>query len=753
MFIDYRNYLLYLLTIVLSVFIIICMNSAGNHKSIKASFLLMIGIGMLCISIVMTFIIGRTVFKMNTSQVEDIIIALTEKKANSVEQEMMEAINSVEAVAGMLGASWTIPDDMRRTACEQEIRSLVNNTTAKSVWAIWLPTFFDHRDEFDADPETNPTGQFRVHYIKDADGRIKNDSTTGLPVVDDQEKIKDCVATITDPALVSIDGEQVLSAQAYVAMINSIGQTVGLAGMDIVLSNLETLLDGSSIYEGSQTQFLSSSGAVMGATDGSSVGKKSSFFTDSAYSKWFSDDYAQEDAVSFISGKGNHRYFTVIARIHPDRTGASWYLVSKTSVAVMHKKAVSALWTVISAFIIQIILVGVLTYITVSRLTKPLSESEKALRNISEGDGDLSVRLKVTEDNEIGAMCQSFNKTMEKIGSSINSAKTTSGKMEQLGKELDVSMRETDKAVNDITGSISSVQEKMLDHASGVSEAKAVVDQIVKNIEILSNNIDTQAESVAKSSSSIEQMTANITSVTHILAANKVSMEELEKASEDGKTLINRTVELSKDIQDKSKNLSEASAVIKNIASQTNLLAMNAAIEAAHAGASGQGFSVVADEIRKLAEESSSQGAKMQQSLKDVYNSINEVSQSSNEVQAQFNKIFLLTKTVGDQERIIDDAMQSQNEDGAQILAAMKNINSITTEVKNGSNMMLEGSQQVSAEMDALANMAETVSASMSDMADKAATISFAAQKAKDSVSASVEAIGSLKGEMNKFKC
>ncbi|MCR4742459.1 MAG: HAMP domain-containing protein [Treponema sp.] len=709
---------------------------------------------MLSISIVMTILIGRTVYKMNNEQIHSSIVTLTEMKAQEVEKQLSNMVYTAETLSGTLGGTWAIPPRQRRSAVEQEIRALVKSTQIDSAWAYWIPNMFDNRDAEKVDMDNNPSGQFKVHYIKDRSGKIKNETVSELTSQEIVDRTNTWATTLSEPKEILLDGQKVLSIKAFSKIINSLGQSVGVAGVDLVLKNLEGTLDGSNIYKNTVCQFLTSNGKVIASSDGSRTNSTSKYFTDSKLKSYFinEDGSVNWDNSSFYTGSGKDTQFVAIARTTVDNAGTVWYFTSSTPVSEINKSTIATISNIVVAFVLQIMIVLGIVWFSVTKLTKPLKDSVKALKNISEGDGDLTVRLSANHNNEIGEMAESFNKTMGKIGDSIKEVKVSSDEMSNVGQELNNSMDETASAIETITGSIQSVQNQMQEYSAGVEEAKAVVEQIVKNIYVLNENIDDQAASVEQSSRSIEEMTGNIASVSQILQKNKASMDSLESASELGQALINQTASLSTEIEGKSQHLSEASLVIKTIASQTNLLAMNAAIEAAHAGKEGQGFAVVADEIRKLAEESSVQGTKIQTALKEVSDIIQSVTKSTQAVQQQFNTIFDLTKVVSEQETEIDQAMQQQNQNSEQILDAMKQINSITQNVKSGSNEMMEGSKQVSYEMDSIAKMTGTVNSNMKDMSSKTELITSSAQKANECVSKNTESIRKLKEAMDKFK-
>ncbi len=723
-------------------------------SSVKTSLLLSLGIGMLLVSISMTVIIGKIVNKSNTEQIQKSIITETEKKADDVEIQLSGMVYSAETLAGNLGGVWPIPEKYRRTAAEQIVRALIKNSTLDSAWGYWLPGMFDFRDAEKIDVDNNPTGQFKLHYIKDKQGRIKNETVSELTGEEIEMYTNQWATSISEPKEILLDGDKVLSVKVFSKIVNSLSQNCGVAGVDYVLTNMDSMVDGSSIYKGTKCEFITYSGKVIACSNGSEIGSTSKFFNDSEITKYFYDEEGKPvyGTSTFYRGSGKDRQFVTVAKLSVDRTGNLWYYISETPVSEINKEARSLIFIIVIAFIVQILLVLAIVYLSVNKITKPLQDSVSALKNISEGDGDLTVRLSSREKNEIGQMAESFNKTMEKIGSSIKDAKNSSDEMHLNGEELNNSMKDTANAITTITDSIVAVQNQMQDYSAGVEEAKSVVGQIVKNIGILNENIDQHASSVNQSVKSIEEMTENIASVTQILKKNQLSMTSLEEASEKGQKLINETAQLSSEIENKSQNLTEASTVIKTIASQTNLLAMNAAIEAAHAGKEGQGFAVVADEIRKLAEESSIQGTKIQAALKEVYEIISNVTASTQSVQQQFNTIFDLTKVVSEQEKEIDQAMTLQNDNSVKILEAMKQIGSITQSVKNGSDEMMEGSKQVSYEMDTIAKMTENVNNNMKDMSSKTVLITDSAKKANVCVNKNNESIEKLKNAMDKFK-
>jgi len=207
-------------------------------------------------------------------------------------------------------------------------------------------------------------------------------------------------------------------------------------------------------------------------------------------------------------------------------------------------------------------------------------------------------------------------------------------------------------------------------------------------------NVEEQAASVAMSSSATEEMIASIRSVTDTLSGNTRNVRELEEASVAGHASLNGVVADIREIARESESLLQINAVMQNIASQTNLLSMNAAIEAAHAGEAGRGFSVVANEIRKLAESSSLQSKTIKGVLNTIKGSIDKITKSTGDVLGKFSAIENGVKTVAAEESNIVSAMEEQRQGGKLILQAVGNVNDVTHKVKEAARRMVETTKE-----------------------------------------------------------
>ncbi|MCX7788036.1 MAG: methyl-accepting chemotaxis protein [Spirochaetes bacterium] len=436
----------------------------------------------------------------------------------------------------------------------------------------------------------------------------------------------------------------------------------------------------------------------------------------------------------------------------PIPSSPGWVMGVAVPISQLLERVFYLLRTVIIVFTALTLVIALIVLWVSSLIVRPIRQTALIAKDLAEGAGDLTIRIGVHSQDELGEMGQRLNTFLDHLEGLVLSIRQAVRKLKQIGEDLASNMTETSAAVTEIAANIESVKNQVVNQSSSVTETLATVEQINRNIESFNHLIANQATSITQASSAIEEMVANIRSVHSTVDRNKENIELLLSASDVGKERLRGMVDFVQKIASASEGMIEANRVIMSIAQQTNLLSMNAAIEAAHAGAAGAGFSVVAQEIRKLAENAGNQAKTISRVLNDVRKLISEAVVYAQDAESKYEEVLGGVQKVRDQEIEIRNAMEEQSAGSSQVLQAIQQINEITSEIKNGSNEILIGSKTILEEMQRLSDITRQINQSAQEMAAGASQINTAVVHVRDESQVSRETIESVDSLVGRFK-
>ncbi|OHD14786.1 MAG: hypothetical protein A2086_13890 [Spirochaetes bacterium GWD1_27_9] len=385
----------------------------------------------------------------------------------------------------------------------------------------------------------------------------------------------------------------------------------------------------------------------------------------------------------------------------------------------------------------------------IRKLLKAITDSTKQLAS---GEGDLTKLIEIKNNDEISDLSNNFNSFILTLNTMIKNINFAIDKAYHVSINLASTSEESSASLEEINASIENINKRTIFLDNEINKSDILLKDIKSFVLNVSDLIYKQSTDIKETSQFLEEITTSVKNITNTTDKKIEITRNLEKLAEDGEKFMEENIKIIKNVGNSVKIIMDLLTVINNITAQTNLLSMNAAIEASHAGEYGKGFAVVADEIRKLSETTSLNAKEITKSLKEAVNNIQISEQSTQKMGDIFKKTTFGIKEVSLSMEEMKNFINELSGGSKQIILSLTSLINTSEDIKKSGDKMVNKVDEIDTSLTVITKISKETKEGMEEITLGTNEIYKAVQLVSESGIHNSENVGDIEEMVKRFK-